>query len=89
MLMKWTLVAFGIAAVVLFVLSKILAFMNPPRPERPRPPALRRVERALRRTPEQTRAGARVPPLRPDQRKYVTVFMKRGTKCLSQNKCSK
>jgi uncharacterized membrane protein len=47
---KWTLVAFGIAAIVLFVLSKILAFMNPPRPERPRPPLLRRVERALRWT---------------------------------------
>ena len=47
---KWTLVAFGIAAIVLFVLSKILAFMNPPRPERPRPPLLRTVERALRWT---------------------------------------
>jgi uncharacterized membrane protein len=47
---KWTLVAFGIAAIVLFVLSKILAFMNPPRPERPKPPLLRRVERALRWT---------------------------------------
>jgi uncharacterized membrane protein len=47
---KWTLVAFGIAAIVLFVLSKILAFMNPPQPERPRPPTLRRVERALRWT---------------------------------------
>jgi cytochrome b561 len=50
MLVKWTLVAFGIAAILLFVLSKILAFMNPPRPERPRPPLLTRVERALRWT---------------------------------------
>ena len=50
MLVKWTLVAFGIAAIVLFVLSKILAFMNPPRPERPRPPLLGQVERALRWT---------------------------------------
>ena len=50
MLVKWTLVAFGIAAIVLFVLSKILAFMNPPRPGRPRPPLLGRVERALRWT---------------------------------------
>jgi hypothetical protein len=50
MLVKWTLVVFGIAAIVLFVLSKILAFMNPPRPERPRPPLLGRVERALRWT---------------------------------------
>jgi hypothetical protein len=40
LVVKWTLVAFGIAAIVLFVLSKILAFMNPPRPERPRPPLL-------------------------------------------------
>ncbi len=50
MLMKWTLVVFGVAAIALFVLSKILAFMNPPRPERPRPPLLGRVERALRWT---------------------------------------
>ena len=50
MLVKWTLVAFGIAAIVLFVLSKVLAFMNPPRPGRPRPPLLRRVERTLRWT---------------------------------------
>ena len=50
MLVKWTLVVFGIAAIVLFVLSKILAFMSPPRPERPRPPLLGRVERALRWT---------------------------------------
>jgi len=50
MLVKWTLVAFGIAAIVLFVLSKALAFMNPPRPGRPGPPLLRRVERALRWT---------------------------------------
>jgi hypothetical protein len=50
MLVKWTLVAFGIAAIALVALGKILAFMNPPRPERPRPPLLRRVERALRWT---------------------------------------
>ena len=50
MLVKWTLIAFGVAAIALFVLSKILAFMNPPRPERPRPPLLTRVERALRWT---------------------------------------
>jgi cytochrome b561 len=47
MVFKWTLVAFGIAVVALFVLSKALAFMNPPRPGRPRPPLLRRVERTL------------------------------------------
>ena len=50
MLMKWTLIAFGIAAIALFTLSKVLAFMNPPRPGRPRPPLLGRVERALRWT---------------------------------------
>jgi hypothetical protein len=50
LLVKWTLVAFGLAAIVLFVLSKILALMNPPRPGRPRPPLLGRVERALRWT---------------------------------------
>ncbi len=47
MVFKWTLVAFGAAAVALFALSKLLAFLNPPRPGRPGPPLLRRVERAL------------------------------------------
>jgi len=50
MLIKWVLTAFAIAAVVLYVLSKVLAFMNPPRPGRPGPPLLRRVERTLRWT---------------------------------------
>ena len=50
MLMKWTLIAFGIAAIALFTLSKVLAFMNPPRPGRPKPPLLARVQRALRWT---------------------------------------
>jgi hypothetical protein len=50
MVFKWTLVAFGLAAAGLFVISKLLAFMNPPRPGRPGPPLLRRVERALRWT---------------------------------------
>jgi hypothetical protein len=48
MVFKWTLVMFGIAVVALFVLGKALAFMNPPRPGRARPPLLRRVERTLR-----------------------------------------
>jgi len=30
------------------VLSKVLRFFNPPRPGRPRPPLLRRVDRMLR-----------------------------------------
>ena len=48
MVFKWALVAFGVAAVGLFILGKALAFMNPPRPGRRRPPLLRRVERTLR-----------------------------------------
>ncbi len=48
MVFKWTLVAFGIAVVALFILGKVLAFMNPPRPGRPRPALLGRVERTLR-----------------------------------------
>ena len=48
MVFKWALVAFGVAVVLLFVLGKALAFMNPPRPGRPRPPLLRRVEGTLR-----------------------------------------
>ena len=47
MVFKWALVAFGVAAVTLIVLGKVLAFLNPPRPGRPRPPLVRRVERAL------------------------------------------
>ena len=50
MVFKWALVAFGVVAVALFVLGKVLAFLNPPRPGRPGPPLLRRVERALRST---------------------------------------
>ncbi|HET8578894.1 MAG TPA: hypothetical protein VFO18_17490 [Methylomirabilota bacterium] len=48
MLFKWVLILFGALAAALFVLSKLLAWLNPPRPGRPRPPGLRRVERALR-----------------------------------------
>jgi hypothetical protein len=47
MVFKWTLIAFGAAAVVLFALGKVLAFLNPPRPGRAGPPLLRRLERAL------------------------------------------
>ncbi len=47
MVFKWALIAFGVAAAALFVLGKALAFLNPPRPGRPRPPLLRRVERTL------------------------------------------
>jgi hypothetical protein len=53
MLLKWTLVAFALASVALVVLSKLLAWLHPPRPGRrlgPSPPLARRVERALRWT---------------------------------------
>jgi len=53
MLVKWTLVAFALASVALFALSKLLSWMNPPRPGRargPSPPLLKKVERALRWT---------------------------------------
>jgi hypothetical protein len=50
MLVKWVLIVFGVAAAGLFVLSKLLTFLNPPRPGRPKPPLLRSVERALRWT---------------------------------------
>ena len=50
MVFKWALVTFGAAAAALLVLSKLLAYMNPPRPGRPSPPLLRRVKRALRVT---------------------------------------
>ena len=47
MVFKWALIVFGAAAVVLFVLTKVIAFLNPPRPGRPAPLVLRRVQRAL------------------------------------------
>jgi hypothetical protein len=48
MLIKWTLIFFAALAVGLVALSRVLAFFNPPRPGRQRPPALRRIERMLR-----------------------------------------
>jgi hypothetical protein len=48
MVFKWALVVFGVATVAVFVLGKVLAFLNPPRPGRPRPALLGRVERTLR-----------------------------------------
>ena len=50
MLVKWTLVFFVALALGLVVLSKIVAFVNPPRPGRARPPALLRIDRLLRWT---------------------------------------
>ena len=34
MVFKWALIVFGLAAVVLFVLTKVIGFLNPPRPGR-------------------------------------------------------
>jgi hypothetical protein len=48
MLVKWTLVFFVVLSLGLVVVSKVLTFFNPPRPGRPRPPVLRRVDRMLR-----------------------------------------
>jgi len=50
MLIKWTFIVFGVATLALYVLGKVLAFLNPPRPGRAGPPVVRRVERALRWT---------------------------------------
>ena len=49
MLIKWVLIAFGaLCRRARSCSRKLLAWLNPPRPSRPRPPLLRRVERALR-----------------------------------------
>jgi len=45
---KWVLVFFAVLSLGLFVLTKLITFLDPPRPERPRGPTLRRLERALR-----------------------------------------
>ncbi len=50
MVFKWVLIVFGTATLALWVLGKVLAFLNPPRPDRPHPPLLSRVERTLRWT---------------------------------------
>ena len=47
---KWVLIFFAVAALTLVVLSKVIVFLNPPRPGRAAPPVLRRVERAIRWT---------------------------------------
>ena len=45
---KWVLVFFAVLSLGLFAISKIISFLNPPRPGRPEPPILRSVTRALR-----------------------------------------
>jgi predicted MFS family arabinose efflux permease len=46
--LKWALVFFAVTALGLVVLTKLITFLDPPRPGRPRGPLLRRLERALR-----------------------------------------
>jgi hypothetical protein len=48
MLVKWTLVFFVALSLGFVVLSKVISFLNPPRPGRPRAPVLRRIDRLLR-----------------------------------------
>ena len=50
MLLKWTLVFFVALSLGLVVLSKVIAFVNPPRPGHPRAPLLGRIDRMLRWT---------------------------------------
>lgn len=45
---KWVLVSFAVLSLGLFAISKVIIFLNPPRPGRPEPPILRSVTRALR-----------------------------------------
>ena len=45
---KWALVLFGSLTLGLAVVSKVLGFLNPPRPGRPEPRLLARTRRALR-----------------------------------------
>ncbi len=48
MLVKWTLVFFVALSLGFVVLSKVISFLNPPRPGRSRAPVLRQIDRMLR-----------------------------------------
>ena len=48
LVIKWTLVFFAALSLGFVVLSKVVAFFNPPRPGRPRAPLLGRIDRMLR-----------------------------------------
>ncbi len=50
LVIKWTLVFFVVLSLGLVALSKVIAFLNPPRPGRPRAPVLRAIDRMLRWT---------------------------------------
>ena len=45
---KWVLVFFVVLSLGLVALTKVITFLDPPRPGRPRGRLLRRAERALR-----------------------------------------
>jgi hypothetical protein len=47
-ILKWAFVAFAVAAIALYALTKVISFLNPPRPGRPEPLLLARTRRALR-----------------------------------------
>lgn len=48
MIVKWALATFALAALGLYVLTKLISFLTPPRPGRPEPLLLVRTRRALR-----------------------------------------
>jgi hypothetical protein len=47
MVFKWALIVFAVAALALFLLTKLIAVLGPPRPGRSAPLRLRRLQRAL------------------------------------------
>lgn len=48
MIVKWAFLLFAVTAAALFVVTKLISFMNPPRPGRAEPLILARTRRALR-----------------------------------------
>jgi len=47
-ILKWALVFFVLLSLGLYLVTKLISFMNPPRPGRPAPLMLGRARRALR-----------------------------------------
>ncbi len=48
MILKWALVIFVLTALGLYIVTKLISFLNPPRPGRPAPLMPGRARRALR-----------------------------------------
>ena len=48
MILKWAFIAFAVAAMGLYALTKVISLLNPPRPGRPEPLLLARTRRAFR-----------------------------------------